>query len=34
MYVAKANGGDRYVNSGEWNESPDGDSDVNFHAVA
>jgi diguanylate cyclase (GGDEF)-like protein len=34
MYVAKTNGGDRYAHSGEWTESPDEDSDVNFHAVA
>jgi diguanylate cyclase (GGDEF)-like protein len=34
MYVAKANGGDRYAHAGEWTESPDEDSDVNFHAVA
>jgi diguanylate cyclase (GGDEF)-like protein/PAS domain S-box-containing protein len=34
MYVAKTNGGDRYALSGEWTESPDEDSDVNFHAVA
>jgi len=34
MYVAKTNGGDRYAHAGEWTESPDEDSDVNFHAVA
>ena len=34
MYVAKTNGGDRYAHAGEWSESPDEDSDVNFHAVA
>jgi len=34
MYVAKSNGGDRYAHAGEWTESPDEDSDVNFHAVA
>jgi diguanylate cyclase (GGDEF)-like protein/PAS domain S-box-containing protein len=34
MYVAKSNGGDRFAHAGEWTESPDEDSDVNFHAVA
>jgi diguanylate cyclase (GGDEF)-like protein/PAS domain S-box-containing protein len=34
MYVAKANGGDRYAQSGKLTESPDGETDVNFHAVA
>jgi diguanylate cyclase (GGDEF)-like protein/PAS domain S-box-containing protein len=34
MYVAKANGGDRYAHSGQLAESPDEDPDVNFHAVA
>ena len=34
MYVAKANGGDRYAHSGRLSESPDADPDVNFHAVA
>jgi diguanylate cyclase (GGDEF)-like protein len=34
MYVAKTNGGDRYAHADEWSESPDEDSDVNFHAVA
>jgi len=34
MYVAKANGGDRYAHSGQLAESPDADPDVNFHAVA
>ena len=34
MYVAKANGGDRYAHSGELSESPDEGPDVNFHAVA
>jgi len=34
MYVAKANGGDRFAHSGQLSESPDEDPDVNFHAVA
>ena len=34
MYVAKANGGDRYAHSGQWEESPEADADVSFHAVA
>jgi len=34
MYVAKANGGDRYAHPGLLSESPDENPDVSFHAVA
>ena len=34
MYVAKANGGDRYAHAGALSDSTEEDPDVNFHAVA